>query len=169
MGKILYECHFEFDPMAVILFGVVLGAFLLSLISKKRSRKEDIMSIKRTKIMCWCFILFGIVTGCMLVDMYKKTVIAYQNGDYQIVEGYVENFDPMPHGGHKHESFEIKGVKFEYSDFDIMIGYHNAKSHGGVIRSNGQYFKIGYVHYGNENIIVYIEKYPEKCYTNLEE
>ncbi len=45
-----------------------------------------------------------------------------------------------------------------------VIGYHNAKSHGGVIKGDGQYLKIGYVYYGNENIIVYIEEYPKESY-----
>lgn len=100
--------------------------------------------------------------------MYRKTVIAYRNDDYQIVEGYVVNFDPMPYGGHKDETFEINGVKFGYSDYTIMIGYHNTKSHGGVIRDNGQYLKIGYIQYNNENIIVYIEEFPDKSYLDIE-
>ena len=174
MGKILYECHFEFDPIMLLPWTMTIFSLLMPYMSKHYYQKRGYtISIKLMKIICWCVALFllldGILSTCLLIDMYKHTVIAYQNDDYQVVEGYVENFDPMPYGGHKYESFEINGVKFEYTDYRIMIGYHNAKSHGGVIRSNGQYFKIGYVHYGNENIIVYIEKYPEKCYTNLEE
>ena len=49
-----------------------------------------------------------------------------------------------------------------------MIGYHNTKSHGGVIRDNGQYLKIGYIQYNNENIIVYIEEFPDKSYLDIE-
>ena len=173
MGRILYECHFEFDPMMLIPWGSIIVTLLVPYTLKNDSQKRGyIISIKHIKKICWCvasiLLLEGILTICMLVDMYKHTVIAYQNDDYQVVEGYVENFDPMPDGSHKYESFEINGVKFKYTD-NIMIGYHNPKSHGGVIRSNGQYFKIGYVHYGNRNIIVYIEKYPEKSYLNLEE
>ena len=33
----------------------------------------------------------------------------------EIVEGYVENFEPMPYEGHAQESFDIEGVHFEYS------------------------------------------------------
>ena len=75
----------------------------------------------------------------------------------------VENFDPMPYEGHANETFEINGVKFSYSDYIVHPGYNNTKSHGGVIKENGQHLKIGYV-YLNEtygNIIVYIEQLPE--------
>lgn len=68
----------------------------------------------------------------------------------------------MPYSGHKQESFEVNGVRFEYSDFEVTIGYHNAKSHGGVIKEDGQYLKIGYVNYWSINHIVYIEEFPEK-------
>lgn len=169
VGRILYECHFEFDPMMLISWVMLIGSLLMPAILKHDSQERGYsINIKIVKIICWCFALMalldGIVSTYILYDMYKKTVVAYQNNDYRIVEGYVENFDPMPYGGHKYETFEINGVKFEYADYRIMVGYHNAKSHGGVIKRDGQYLKIGYVRYGNENIIVYIEEYSEKSY-----
>ena len=97
------------------------------------------------------------------LSMYNKIVGAYNRGEYQIVEGYVENFDPMPYSGHTKESFEINDIEFFYSDYNHHPGYNNTKSHGGVIKKNGQHLKIGYV-YINEtygNIIVYIEQIPD--------
>ena len=95
--------------------------------------------------------------------MYNKIVKSYEQGNYQIVEGYVENFDPMPYGGRKYESFDINGVSFSYSNFSTQMGYRNAKSHGGVITGNRQHLKIGYVYYNpawdsGSNAIVYIEE-----------
>ena len=90
--------------------------------------------------------------------MYTKVVGAYKDGEFMIVEGYVENFDPMPYGGHSEESFEINNVTFSYSDYTIQPGYNNSKSHGGVIEGNGQHLKVGYVDYYGTNIIVYIEQ-----------
>ena len=92
------------------------------------------------------------------IDMYNTTVKAYRNGDYEIVEGYVENFVPMPESGHAQESFDINGVHFEYSENSYSSAYSNTKPHGGVIR-NGKYLKIGCIYdssYGN--LIVYIEE-----------
>jgi hypothetical protein len=108
--------------------------------------------------------LFSSILIASEISMYSKVVGAYERGDYQIVEGYVENFDPMPSNGHSKESFEINGVYFSYSDYEVRQGYHNAKSHGGVISGDGQYLKIGYVQpypfSRNDNVIVYIEELP---------
>ena len=95
------------------------------------------------------------------MNMYKATVGAYRKGDYQTVEGYVENFVPMESDGTP-EQFEIDGVKFEYSKLAIRPGYHEIESQGDLIRYNGQHLRIGYVCIGvsRENIIVYIEELP---------
>ena len=73
----------------------------------------------------------------------------------------------MPYEGRSNESFEINGVYFSYSDYEIQQGYHNAKSHGGVISGDGQYLKIGYVQpypfSRNDNVIVYIEELSPPC------
>lgn len=174
MGSILYECHFELNSIDITML-IILVPILISYIKKYSDikkygihEKDYAMRILFMRIFLCSFAVTGIIAVCKLVDMYKKTVVAYRNGDYQIVEGYVENFDSMPSYGHKYETFEINGVKFGHSDYTLMIGYHNAKSHGGVITRNGQYFKIGYVRYGNENVIVYIEQYPEKRDLDLE-
>ncbi len=123
VGRILYECHFEFEPMILIPWVMLIVVLLMPAILKHDSHKRGYSySIRIVKIICWCFALIlllgGIVSTYMLADMYEKTV----------------------------------------------IGYHNAKSHGGVIKGDGQYLKIGYVYYGNENIIVYIEEYSKESY-----
>ena len=94
-----------------------------------------------------------------LSDMYRGIIVPYERGDYQIVEGYVEDFHPMPQQGHDQESFTVEGVKFSYSDFVLQYGYHNARSRGGVITGNGQHLRIGYTRYSYlGNVIVYIEE-----------
>lgn len=67
----------------------------------------------------------------------------FNSGNFNIVEGTVENFDPMPASGHKLESFTVKGVKFEYSDFRVTPGFNNARSRGGPI-IEGLPVKISY-------------------------
>lgn len=74
---------------------------------------------------------------------YFSCINAMKNGTYKEVEGIVENFDPMPHSGHKEESFTVNGVKFEYSDYTITAGFNNSKSHGGPI-DQGKYVRIKY-------------------------
>jgi hypothetical protein len=51
-----------------------------------------------------------------------------------IVEGLVTNFVPMPVTGHAMESFCVKAVCFNYSDFAVTAGFNRTSSHGGPIR-----------------------------------
>jgi hypothetical protein len=60
------------------------------------------------------------------------------------VEGIVENFHPMPYGGHDQEHFTVGGEQFSYTDFDISeCGFHQSASHGGPIRP-GLHVRIGH-------------------------
>ena len=171
MSTVLYEATSKFDYtiltipiiiiVALLLFPIVTKNYFEEKYAQHPSERFDPRFVKQFCLVGVVFV--SAVTMIVLVvqlSMYHRTVGAYKRGDYQIVEGYVENFDPMPYSGHEHETFEIGGVKFSYSDYDHQPGYNNARSHGGVISGNGQHLKIGYV-YLNEtygNIIVYIEQ-----------
>ena len=174
MNTVLYEAISKFDyTIFTVPLIIIAGFFLFPIVTKKyyeekyaeeQNSKFDPNFVKQFCHMGMIFVatLFAIALIAQL-SMYHKTVGAYKRGDYQIVEGYVENFDPMPYDGHKHESFEIDGVLFSYSDYDVQPGYNNTRSHGGIIKGNGQHLKVGYV-YLNEtygNIIVYIEQLQE--------
>lgn len=165
MDNILYEVptKFQFNYFAVI-FEIVLFTALLIIFKKSNSEKNKNTSYELLKVISmfgFCFVLlFNIIDLFSSLDMYKKVAGGYESGNYEIVEGYVENFVPMHYDGHGEESFEINGVEFSYSDFSKQSGYNNTKSHGGVIEGNGQHLKIGYVYYNSTygNIIVYIEQ-----------
>lgn len=65
---------------------------------------------------------------------YRSSVSALRGSRAAIVEGIVTNFHPMPYTGHAEESFEVNGVRFEYSDYGVTAGFNNTASHGGPIR-----------------------------------
>ena len=148
MGKVLYEVSYHFEPSAFIPLFMLIVIPLFPTIEKQRYGRTTPKGVKILLAAMWCVILvITLLTGKHQIDMYNTVTDAYKSGEYQIVEGYVENFDPMPPEGHKEESFDINGVQFSYSDYTIMTGYHNVKSKGGVITGNGQYLRIGYVYY----------------------
>jgi hypothetical protein len=66
---------------------------------------------------------------------------ALKTGRYQVVEGLVTDFRPMPREGHQLESFVIAGRFYSYSDFVRTAGFNNTASHGGPIRE-GLYVRI---------------------------
>lgn len=166
MNTVLYEAtsKFDFSILSIPLILILFMSVFPFIIKKSYEGKDIKFNMEFVKSFCLVGIVFAVVFSLVVLiiqaNMYNKTVVAYSKGEYQIVEGYVENFNPMPYEGHARESFEINGVVFEYSDYKIQPGYNNTKSHGGVIKENGQHLKIGYV-YLNEthgNIIVYIEQ-----------
>ena len=60
-----------------------------------------------------------------------------------VVEGPVEDFVPMPPGGHAFESFDVEGVHFFYSDYVPSQGFNNSSTRGGPIHP-GVYVRIHY-------------------------
>ena len=164
-SHVLYEAAFSFEPVLLLIALMPVAALIWMFWLRRKARETGNGGLK---IVAW--VLFGVFIQLMLfsaliawyqVRVYQATVGAYRRGEYEIVEGYVENFDPMPEVGHKQESFTIDGVRFEYSDYEIRSGYHNARSLGGVITGDGQHLKIGYTEYNwLGNVIVYIEELP---------
>lgn len=92
-------------------------------------------------------------TNVAYIEIYEK----YKSGEYEIVEGTVENFHPMPEGGHDTEHFEVDGVYFEYMARNAKHYYSQCKKDGGFITGNGQKIKIWYVSYGGYNHIMQLK------------
>lgn len=168
MGNVLYEVSLKPDIGTLVDIAgpfVLLAAFAFAPYwITLQGKKIDKEVCKGLSIAGCIFIAVWItVVGFGHFDMVRKTVWEYNEGNYETVEGYVENFDPMPYTGHKRESFEINGVKFVYSDNATVSGYNNTKSHGGVIKGNGQHLRIRYIYYDESygNVIMYIEQLEE--------
>lgn len=165
MGNILYEMTYRLDNSTYIPF-IVLFGFLLFFIKEiiairlEKSLRGHWVSICILPLVLIIIIAVCGITVSTQIDMYNNIAVVYREGQYETVEGYVENFVPMPYEGHAQESFEINGVYFEYSDYSSLPGYHNAKSHGGVIIGDGQHLNIRYIYYEPRdcNVIVYIEE-----------
>jgi len=143
-------------PILFILIGLGISIFNIKYNKSK--------SFKKTYTIVFGFIfsgfalLFTLFTAPSAIREYYETRNIYKNGDYTIIEGELENFDPMPYGGHMHESFTVKGVSFDYSDFDeSYYGFNNTASHGGPLKRNGQQVRLSYITNGDRNVILKIE------------
>lgn len=169
METVLYEYHFNVKDWLPNLIPLVVGLgflfFSISLV-KEKERETGWEGFITSFFKIVGFVvgpigigLFVLVTIGMVMDHmdYKQSLTS---NNVRVVEGYVEKFHPMPYEGHDTEHFEINGVYFEYSDFVMGNGYHQATSHGGVIDGDGQYLKIKYIEEEydgiKENIILYI-------------
>ena len=104
----------------------------------------------------FCFVIFLIFFGGHIYE-YNTYKTMLKTDNVSVVEGYVENYSPLPSDGKGTENFEINGVYFAYNDADGTNGYTKTADRGGVITHNGQHLIIKYVtnEYG-ENVILYI-------------
>ncbi|BAX81663.1 hypothetical protein ALGA_3365 [Labilibaculum antarcticum] len=80
-----------------------------------------------------------------------------ENKSYSIVEGVTVDFLPPVEGLRYNESFAVNGIKFEYSDYGIIEGFHKTSKNNGPIHQNGQQVRIGYTTIDNENLILRLE------------
>jgi hypothetical protein len=152
---------FFFIPLILTLVGLIVYYHNKSAVSTKETITFEIN--KRKYIMVFGLIfatvcgLFFIITVTSFFQEFFLTSKIYRNKEYQIVEGKVGNYHPMPHGGHDSERFQVNNIHFKYSDYDLSnFGYNNAASHGGVIREN-LLVRIAYFHNGDKNIILKLE------------
>lgn len=163
MRRILYEGNFEFEFIMLIPFIMLIGIACMPKCIKSSCEDDIYIIVKKfCYMMMAVVVLFTVVVFLFQADMYCKTIMAYQKGNYQIVEGEVENFKTIENRGTWIESFDISGVKFIYRGANIASGYRKTKRQGKCITGNGQRLKIGYVYYNSTygNIIVYIEELP---------
>ena len=159
-SRVLYEISFAFKPDQLV--WVLFPAVWLFVVSQMRKKSEGALKKFLTVLFrfgCFITLAFAAIGIPNQIMEYNSTVGAYRRGEYQTVEGYVEDFHLMPATGHDEESFTIRGVRFFYSDWVLSFGYHNARSLGSVITGDGQHLRIGYTEYGSlGNVIVSIEE-----------
>src|SRR5262245_21536651 len=73
---------------------------------------------------CLLFSIFWTVTSfSAIASQQKQAADALQGARFDVVEGVIENFVPMPYEGHKRESFDVAGRHFSYSDYIITPGF----------------------------------------------
>jgi hypothetical protein len=160
-----YKTVFEvtdkgFDMIALMpLLFVVIGIGISWFNIKYNKSKSP----KRKFTIVFGFIFSGFASIMLMLTVpsglaYRnRTLKIFENKEYQVVEGVIEDFHPMPHSGHDVESFTVKGVYFEYSDFMLVYGFNNTASHGGPLKRNGQQVRLSYINVNGDNRILKIE------------
>ncbi|SRR6266404_5793782 len=103
---------------------------------------------KHSKVAGYFFICFSVFIEILVIwNAFKvqgSLTDALTTGRYHVVEGFVQNFEPMNDWKNKHESFTVHGVRFTYSDFIVDQCFNNSSTHGGPIRA-GLLVRVSYV------------------------
>ena len=164
--KTVYEVTSEnlldmthFVPVLLAVGGIYTFFNALKKNKKEDKDSKDYFSLILGLAMGIVFTVSSFVRIPNSIEKFDKIKELFRNNEYEIVEGKIENFDPMPYSGHQQESFKVAGIPFDYSDFTgNYYGFHNTASHGGPITTNGQEVRIGFItdEYG-QNIILKIE------------
>ena len=111
-----------------------------------RIRSRDTNSARKGKFLLLAstigFAASVILASISFVD-YRQMKKAIATGDYQVTEGTVSDFVPMPSSGHNpDESFSVGGVFFRYgAGWDSLV--FNAAWNRGYIH-NGAHVRITY-------------------------
>jgi hypothetical protein len=66
-----------------------------------------------------------------------------QNGDYQIAEGYIQEYHALPARAKGRESFTVAGKTFEFSEFALMPGFSWTRRKGSPLEK-GSFVRIAY-------------------------
>jgi len=95
-------------------------------------------SLTRAKWLGYTFIIFAsLYTVAVFYETYtayRAAIGDYLSENYEIIEGVVGNFEPMPYAGHRDECFSVGATRFCYSDYRITPEFNQTASHGGPIR-----------------------------------
>ncbi|MDO7888152.1 hypothetical protein [Hymenobacter cheonanensis] len=101
--------------------------------------------------------LLSVMAIPAMINEYRQTRQVYAHKRYQLVQGAVRDFDPMPAGGHKSESFTVAGVPFSIAGLNTTnYGYNQATSEGGVMRA-GLHVRIAYFTREGHNVILKLD------------
>ena len=123
---------------------------------KMKEISPKVFKIILRSIGVFCFVIFLISFGGHIYE-YNAYKTMLKTDNVSVVEGYVENYNPLPADGKGTENFEINEVYFSYNDATATNGYNTTARSGGVITGNGQHLIIKYVtNEDGENIILYI-------------
>lgn len=102
------------------------------------------------------FLMFKAVIGASGIK-YRSGKYYSENGESQVVEGRIQNFHPMPAGGHDSEHFDVNGEYFDYSSFDLgVLGYNKPQVDGGIMKQ-GLYVRITYITHNQRIAILRID------------
>lgn len=142
-------------PLLFVIIGLGISLFNIKYNKSTSSKKQF------TIIFGFIFSAFGLLISLLTIpssiSSQQKTKAIFENKEYKIVEGEIENFNPMPYEGHTVESFTVNGIYFEYSDYILWNAFNNTASHGGPIKNNGQLVRLSYITVDEENRILKIE------------
>jgi hypothetical protein len=127
---------FALPPIGVLLAASIGWALKGSSDSKEALKGRMFLSLSAVGFVLSLVLLLGHYSE------YYRAKKALQTGHYEVIEGTVKNFVPMPPGGHSTESFDIDKTSFRYGSGRGSIVFNSESNHGYV--HDGVQVRIAY-------------------------
>ena len=123
--------------VCAMVVAILCWAFIVVPLWKEKAKDIEIW-ILRAVVTAFVLVIsyIGVLSGYSFVskmDEWNRNYNAYLRGECKIVEGYVENFHPMPETMHDRESFEVSDVFFAYGSSDSRLYYEKCMKDGGYM------------------------------------
>jgi len=106
----------------------------------------------------------SVIAAILLIALWTVSAVAFTFGDWwnvhfgtvYVVEGDVEEFQPMPANGQGSERFVVDGRRFQLSDSVASAGFNQTSIDGGPIRE-GLHVRIHFVELASGSTITKLE------------
>jgi len=142
----MYELVFDMDNYFELFIPLLIASTILTGGFVMRREEKNIFG----RVFLFIYIFLALIFFIKSFSFAISELYSLNTKKRYFVEGEIENFVPMPYGGHSFESFSVNGIRFSYSDYMTTGCFNETKSHGGEIEGNGQKVKIEY----NKNCIM---------------
>ncbi|EDN65662.1 membrane protein [Beggiatoa sp. PS] len=146
--KIVFDIFTEgYKSFIFVIFGIlfILIGYFLQLNTKHKVKNiSQKMKVWFANFYFWGSLLITVLLFLMLLVSYIIGCYLLMTEKYEVVEGIVTDFIPMPYSGHSYESFVVNGKRFSYSQYSMGPEFHHTKSHGGPI-DQGVQVRISYI------------------------
>ena len=149
---------FDFLFPLVFVFG---GIFMY----RNTSIAKGFIPIKYIKPMAisWVLVALLVIGGSVLTKMKKYRLNnAYQSGQFNVVQGTIQNFSNIKGKKHGEESFDVNDIHFHYASNRITGGFNKMSDHNAPLKE-GVLVKISYI----GSIIVKLEVQGEDQVSNI--
>ena len=111
------------------------------------------------QVVAWLLVVVGSLATVQVFDIcwlgYLRLAHSLEVGGFDVVEGVVSDFEPLPASGHGRERFRVGAHHYSYSDYEVAAGFHHTQPLGGPIRGglhvrirdvNGQIARLEIAH-----------------------
>ena len=141
------------NPYLIIPFFITALVFIILIFSLIKGKTFKLNSGQIVGIVFFLLLCCLSIYNVFKIKQYQEVLDDYNNEDYMIVEGIVEEFDGLSEDKQQ-ETFKVNGVEFAVPN---NIGYKLTSLQDSHIKTNGQKVRIGYITIDEINYIVKLD------------